>query len=116
MSHAEAYGEHEEGVQAHARSQCEWLLGIECHYKRTYDCSQGGSGKHRTGRHSGKCAEYAGIDGQDIGHREECSKTRENLGAHIVLLRIKPESFFQEFRHRSDRFRMSSGDLRKDCT
>ena len=94
MSHTEAYCEHEEGVKTHTRGKGERLLCIEGHHQRTYYGCQGCCGKYRTCGHAGQGTEDAGVDGQDVGHRQEGGQTRKNLGAHIVLLRIKPESFF----------------------
>ncbi len=99
VTHAQAYGEHEESVQAHTGSQCERLLGIESHHQRTDDGSQGGGGEHAAGRHAGKSAEDAGIHGQDVGHGKESGNARKDFRAHTVHLRIKTKEFLESRFH-----------------
>ena len=61
------------GVQPHSGSKSERFAGIECHHHRADNGSEGSCCENRRSRHSlgGQGAEYAGIDGQDVGHREE---------------------------------------------
>ena len=88
VSHAQAHREHEEGVQTHTGSQAKRFFGIQGHDQGTYDGGQGRSRKHRSAGHV-KGTEDAGVDGQDIGHRQEGRNTRDNLCADIVLVGIK---------------------------
>ena len=55
--------------------------------------------KHAAARHTGQGAENGGVDGQDIGHCQECGDARHNLCADIVLLGIEAEDSFDSWVH-----------------
>ena len=100
-SHSQAYGIYKECVQPHSGSKSERFAGIECHHHRADNGGEGSCGENRRSRHSlgGQGAEYAGIDGQDVGHREEGGKSGQNLGADAVLLYIEAECFSEKRCH-----------------
>ena len=99
VSHRQADGKHEEGVEAHAGSQRKRFLGPEGHHQRGDDGSQGRRRENGTRRHSGQRTEDARIDGQDVGHRQERRQAGDQLGPDGVLRRIESEGFGQEITH-----------------
>ena len=100
VAHREADREDEEGVQAHAGGEAEGLLRVEGHDEGTDDGGQGGRREDGALRHPVEGAEDAGVDGQDVGHRQEGRDARDDLRPDIVLLGIKSESLVQEWTHR----------------
>ena len=112
VPHTEANGKYKESVQAHAGSEGERFLRIKGHHQRTCYRRECGGGEYRTAGHV-ESAEDAGVDGQNIGHRQESGNAGENLGTDIMLLGIEPKSFSQNICHDSDRIRMSSGYRRR---
>ena len=78
VPHREHDGEGKECIQSHARSQCKGQFGIESHdqcgHHRCDDSRrEDGALVHACSR------ENRGIDGQDIGHRQEGGDTRNDL-------------------------------------
>ena len=88
VSHSQADRKYKEGVQAHTGSQTKWFFGIQGHDQGSHDGGQGRRSKDGSAGHV-KGTEDAGVDGQDIGHRQEGRNTRDNLCADIVLVGIK---------------------------
>lgn len=94
-SHGEADGEHEEGVQAHARCQSEGLLGVDSHGECADDGCECRSGEHRVGVHAlvSEVAEDARVDGKDVRHGEEGGDASHHLSLDVVLRRVEAEKF-----------------------
>ena len=98
MAHRDANGVDEERVDTHAWSEGERLLGDEGHCQRAENSSEGGGGEDGAVgfRHlSSQRIEDIGVHGQDIGHCQEGSQTRQNLRPDAMLFRVKPETFQQ---------------------
>ena len=95
VAHAHAYGEHEEGVESHTRSQAEGELTDEGHSQCAHDSGQGRSGEHGTCGHAVEQAEHRGVHGKDVRHGEEGGDTSQNLGAYGSCLRVETEKFCQ---------------------
>ena len=78
VAHGQYHGEGEEGIQTHARSQCEGQLGVEGHHDGAHNGRDTGSGKHGTFVHAGN-REDVWIHGQDIGHRQKGCDTADDF-------------------------------------
>lgn len=93
IAHGEAYGEDKEGVQSHAGRESEGLLGVNRHDEGAHNGRQRGGGEHRVGGHPllVQSTENAGVDGQNIGHREESGDTRHYFRLNTMFLGVKPK-------------------------
>ena len=94
VAHVQDHGVGEEGVEAHARCQGNWVVGDQAHHGRTDGRRQAGGDKHRALVHAG-LAEDARVHEQDVGHGQEGGDPRENLGAHIGVVGFELKQLFQ---------------------
>ena len=80
----------EESIDAHARCQRKWHLGIECHHQRgNGGCDDGG---REDGAFVHAClTEDNGVDGKDVTHGQKSGKSCQHFSLYAVLGSIKSE-------------------------
>src|SRR5690606_26958947 len=94
VAHGQHHGVGEEGVQAHARSQGDRVVGQQTHQGRADGGGQAGGNEHGALVHAG-FRQHGGVDEQDVGHGQEGGETGQDLGAHVGVVRTQLEQLFQ---------------------
>ena len=92
VAHGHADRVSEESVQSHAGRQRKWHFGIKRHDERSQHGHDGGCGKDSAFVHPYR-SEDIRIHGQNIGHGQECSDSREYLCFDVHGPGIEPEKF-----------------------
>ncbi len=75
------------GIQAHARRQCDGVIGVQGHDQGADGSGDAGGDEDRVARHAG-VAQDGWVDEYDIGHRQERGQAGHDLGLDVGFMQL----------------------------